>query len=133
MPSPSQIEDALGAIRDQRSFFERLLRDTLEWPVDPDAESIEEIAYRWSAEDLRAEGLTKHLIEGQVWQIPPFRSDQPWGVFILEFKHPEVFRADRGMAGTLRKVLRGLVSSRRRQGNLPAWKQENLLFVCNHD
>ncbi|MGH8104248.1 MAG: DNA methyltransferase, partial [bacterium] len=36
------------------------------------------------------------------------------------------------MAGPLRKVLRGLVASRRRAATLPSWQREDLLFICTH-
>lgn len=133
MPTPAQVEAALAQVRDQQSFIDCLLRDTLDWPVRDDAKTVEDISYQWSADDLRADGIEKKIIDGRVWQIQPFRTNQPWGIFLLEFKHPEVFRTDRGMAGTLRKVLRGLVSSRRRRSDLPFWKGENLLFICNHN
>ena len=34
------------------------------------------------------------------------------------------------MASVLRKILRGLVSSRRKEAGLPSWKREHLLFIC---
>ncbi len=36
------------------------------------------------------------------------------------------------MTGTLRKVLRGLVPSRRKESGLSSWKREHLLFICTH-
>jgi hypothetical protein len=37
------------------------------------------------------------------------------------------------MTGTLRKVLRGLVPSKRKRSDLASFGNENLLFICNHD
>ena len=36
------------------------------------------------------------------------------------------------MTGTLRKVLRGLVPSRRKDASTPSWQRPNLLFICTH-
>jgi hypothetical protein len=49
-----------------------------------------------------------------VWQIPPRRSGQPWGIFLMEFADNRVYRT------VLRQVLRGLVPNRRRNPALPA-------------
>jgi len=57
----------------------------------------------------------------------------PWGIFILEFRNPDVFATGRGMTGTLRKVLRGLVPSKKKRSSLASFRNENLLFICNHD
>jgi hypothetical protein len=132
MITPQQIEQAIQPVSGQGDFFLNLLAETLGWPIQDKVQEIEEISYGWTADDLRAQGLEKHLLEGGAWQIQPFRNDQPWGIFLLEFKNPEVFTARRGMVGPLRKVLRGLVPSRRRQSHLPTWKRENLLFISTH-
>ena len=122
---------AVKAVEDQKSFFDGLLAETLEWPTG-DAERIGDIAYNWSEEDLRARDLNKHLIDGSIWQVQPAASNQPWGIFVLEFRHADALSPRRGMAGVLRQVLRGLVASRRRDPNLSSWKREHLLFVCTH-
>lgn len=134
MPTPLQIQHAIQQVNDQQSLIQLLLRDTLGWEIPREVGEVEEIAYAWSAGDLHADGLDEKIVDGQVWQIQPLDADvaQPWGIFVLEFKHEDAFTAGRGLAGTLRKVLRGLVPKRRRQSNLPAWNRENLLFICTH-
>jgi len=131
MATERNIQRALAEVHDQQSFFRGLLGDTLDWPVG-DATDIGEIAYGWSEQDLNAADLKRHLVEGSVWQIQPSAKDQPWGVFVLEFRHEDALSPGRGMAGILRKVLRGLVGSRRRDPKLPAWKREHLLFICTY-
>lgn len=135
MSNPQQlnarIQQALLRSADQESFFRILLGETLRWPAG-DAKQIEEISYTWSAEDLRAADLDRHVIDGRVWQIQPGEKNQPWGIFVLEFKHDDAFTTGRGMAGVLRKVLRGLVASRRKAAALPSWRREHLLFICTH-
>lgn len=132
MVSPQEIEHAIQKARNQGSFLRVLLTETLRWPLPEKVETVEEISYGWTAEDLQSGDLDRHLIEGQVSQIQPLGSN-PWGIFLLEFKHPEVFTSGRGMTGPLRKVLRGLVPKRRRDSHLPAWKREQLLFICTHE
>lgn len=132
MPTISQhIELAIKQVRDQQAFFNVLLASTLQWPV-ADTEQIEDIAYGWSQQDLNAADLEKELVEGSIWQIQPAEQNQPWGIFVLEFKHEDSLSARRGMAGILRKVLRGLVSARRKDPRVPSWKREHLLFVCTY-
>ncbi|MBI3411355.1 MAG: hypothetical protein HY040_23720 [Planctomycetes bacterium] len=119
------IESALGWVKDQATFLQTLLVDTLHWPADEKVERVADIAFGWSEDDLRSQGLLEsQLQEGQVWQVQPFRTDQPWGIFLLEFNRPDLFSAKGGMTGAtgvLRKVLRGLVPSRRRDPELKAW------------
>jgi hypothetical protein len=110
MPAPATIAAALARVKDQPSLLNDLLGSTLEWPLADKIRRIDDIAYGWTEEDLRAQGLDKHLIDGQAWQFQPFRSGQPWGIFLLEFKRPELFGvkgAFTGATGVLRKVLRG--------------------------
>jgi len=131
MASSREIEAVLSKVHDQRSFFQLLLDQTLEWPTG-DAEQVDDISYEWSPEELNAVGLRKELLDGPIWQIQPVEKGQPWGIFILEFKRPDLLAPRQGIAGTLRKVLRGLVSSRRKDPKLPSWKREHLLFICTH-
>jgi hypothetical protein len=129
MPDKQAIEAALKRVADQQSFFNVLLAETLAWPTR-DVQQIEEIAYGWSSDDLKAANLDKDLLDGSIWQIQPAERGQPWGIFVLEFKRPDLLSPHRGMAGVLRTVLRGLIGSRRKEARLPSWKREHLLFIC---
>ena len=126
-----RIETALSKCRDEASFFRFLLNDTLEWPVS-DAEQIEDISFGWSPAELHAAGIEPRLVEGPIWQLQPLEDRQPWGIFVLEFRQPDALSHRRGMAGVLRRVLRSLVASRRKDPNRPSWKHEHLLFICTH-
>jgi hypothetical protein len=122
-------------VTDHATLLNALLAETLDWPLADKIARIDDIAYGWSQEELRAQDLEKHLLAGQVWQIQPFRTHQPWGIFLLEFKRSDLFGskgAMTGATGLLRKVLRGLVPSRRRDPALSAWQREHLLFICTH-
>jgi len=130
-PLAKEVESALALCHDQQSFFQELLRKTLNWPVGKVGQ-VGEIAYSWSAEDLNAANLGEHLVKGRAWQIQPLEHGQPWGIFVLEFKNPDALTPRRGMAGVLRRILRGLVGSRRKDAGLPSWKRDHLLFICTH-
>ena len=135
MATPQQIEAAINKVRDPKSFIKSLLKETLNWQIPDDVENIEDMSYIWPADDLRAEGLEKKVVDGKIWQIQPFINDQkqPWGIFLLEFKNVDAFVSGRGLTGPLRKVLRGLVPKRKGQPDRPAWDRENLLFICTCD
>src|SRR5258708_7568272 len=102
-----KIQDALPKIRGQESFLSFLLTDALGWPTR-DVAQVEDIAYGWSADELNAAHLERDLLNGSIWQIQPAEKGQPWGIFVLEFKRPDLLSPHRGMAGVLRAVLRGL-------------------------
>jgi len=132
---PHRIQQAIADVRDQASFIQRLLIDTLGWPVDQHAQCVDDIAYEWTAGELRADDLDRHVVDNRICQLqPPADPPMPWGVFIVEFNSPDAFTTGRGMTGPLRRILRGLVpKARGRPSHLPAWDRENLLFICTHN
>jgi hypothetical protein len=132
LPSPKDIQAALEGVRDFETFSQGLLAKVLNWPIQGEVTRLDDISFGWDQSDLRAVDLERRLVEGEIKQIQPLQPGQPWGIFVLEFKHPEVFTTGLGLSGTLRRVLRGLVPSRRRDSALPSWNLENLLFVCTH-
>ncbi len=131
MTTSQKIQEALDHVRDQTTFITELLQGALGWPIPDRTESLDAIGYDWSESDLRSRGLSERIVDGTIKQIL-LQSNQPWGIFVLEFKHPDVFTAGRGLTGPLRSVLRGLVASRRRDAKLASFRQENLLFICTH-
>jgi type I restriction-modification system DNA methylase subunit len=133
MADAKKIEAAIRQVKGQQSFIQALLVDALGWPVDQNATGVEDISYQWSKQELQAQGLDENIVAGTAHQI--VLPDNPWGIFILEFKNPEIFATGRGMTGTLRRLLRGLVPKRRAIKNpkLKSFQRENLLFICNHD
>lgn len=134
MASPQEIYEVIQSVRNQADFVQKLLRDTLGWPIPENVQDISDIGFEWTEEDLNAAGLEQAIIEGQIYQIPNLAENQPWGIFLLEFKKEEVFVRNRGLTGPLRKVLRGLVPKQRgRRDSLPTWKREHLLFICTYN
>ncbi len=128
---PKQIEAALDKVTDEASFIQKVLIDLLDWPIDPSVESVESIAYDWSKDDLNAKGLDKKVVEGQIRQL--VLKGCPWGIFLVEFKNSDVFKAGRGMTVPLRQVLSGLVPKQKKAAHLPSFFREHLLFICTHN
>ena len=126
-----KIQAALAKVRGQDSLLKLLLNDALGWPVG-EAQSVDDVSYSWSAEDLRASGLAQKVVDSRIWQVQPLTKGQPWGIFVLQFKHPDAFTTGRGMTGVLRQVLRGLVAARTKSASLASWQREDLLFICTH-
>lgn len=132
MPTPAQIESALAKVKDWSSF-QSLLIDTLGWNIE-EAPAAEDITYGWTKDELRAADLDNKLFEGKIRQFPP-ADGCPWGIFLLEFNTDAPFADEahgRGMTDTLRKVLRGLVPSKRKSSHLASFTREHLLFICTH-
>jgi adenine-specific DNA-methyltransferase len=120
MPIP---EHAVRAIHDLPSLLKFLERE-LQWKL-PQNPTAEDVTFEWSASELRLnEAAQSKLKDGTVLQIKKMAHGQPWGIFIVNFTDGQVYKT------ALRQVLRGLVPKRRRDSNLPAWKHENILFIC---
>jgi hypothetical protein len=100
------------------------LREDLCWDL-PEA-SIDDVSFEWTGLDLNlSEDIHKKLKGGLIRQLQPFTTHQPWGIFIVEFAIREVSII------TLRQILRCFIAKRRgARPDLPAWRCENLLFLC---
>ena len=116
MPSALPVE-TIAAVTDRHSLLS-MLAETLNWQSLDDVEQLEDFAYQWTDDDLQHP-------QSQIERLATAsRSNQPWGIFIVEFSQSKLSRT------ALRQVLRGLVPSRRNNPSLPAWDHENLLFIC---
>lgn len=125
----------LNDIKDFDSFIGFLsgsYPNGLEWRIDDNIEDIDEISYQWTEEELQAEGLSRKVVDGRIYQLRPLIQNQPWGIFILEFKEPDVFTSGRGITGILRRILNVLIPNRRKGAEVPSWNMENLLFICTY-
>ncbi len=88
------------------------------------------MGYEWSEDELRTDRSTHKVQCHELLLL--HQKQQPWGIFLLEFKEPKVFET-KGFTTPLRTVLRGLVSSRRKDSNLRSWQLDNILFICTCD
>ena len=85
MIAPRKIEEALGRVTDQESFLQTLLAETLGWPLREKAKEVKDASFEWTAEELRASDLDKHIVDSRILQLRRFDDNQSWGVFIVEF------------------------------------------------
>jgi len=110
-------------VRDFSSLL-NLLRNDLSWPL-PDNPTSEDITFDWRPGELRLpDSEAQRFRDGIVQQIRPLVSNQPFGIFYVEFADAQVYRT------ALRHVVRGLVPNRRRDPALQAWQLPNILFIC---
>jgi len=131
MVSAEEIQNALRQVTDQRSFVNELLRRRLHWPVELEfGAEIQDIAYEYP--EFEDEVLSQELLAAPVLQLPSLEGDtqQPWGIFILQFANPLPFTSGRGFTGPLRRLLRKLIRAR---SNRRGWDRPNLLFICTHE
>jgi hypothetical protein len=116
-------ENAVQQVTDYFSLM-RLLSEKLDWEINAEA-AQDDVTFDWSGDELHlSESSARRLNGGVVRQLRLTTSNAPWGIFFVEFNERNVYRT------VLRQVLRGLVPKRRRELNLPAWKHDNLLFIC---
>ena len=114
------LDTRLDEIEDFDGLVE-YLRDELDWPVSEEA-SWDSITYNWEASELGIK-LDEPI---EIAQLRPLRSDQPWGVFFLNFPQAKL------PVTLMRRILRGL-SKRKRASANPAeravWDKHDLLFI----
>ena len=114
---------SLPVIEDQDSLL-GFLSGFLDWPVPLDTK-LEELTFDWTENDLRlSSSASAKLQQGTIRQFQPFIVGQPFGIFLVEFNDPKIYRT------ALRQILRALVPSRRRDPSQQSWKHDNLLFIC---
>ena len=85
MAPRDNVQAVLSRVGKQEWFFQRLLGETLEWPVgaDRDVDDLSHGRLKTFARPI----LNVKFVEGGIWQIQPLAHGQPWGIFALEFKN----------------------------------------------
>ena len=97
------------------------LHDELDWPVDLD--NIDDVFFDYQPEELNLKEEHRIAIRA-IRQLRPLSTDQPWGVFFVEFDKSKLPIA------VLRRVLQGLAIKRReRDGGRQRWHAQDLLFI----
>jgi type I restriction-modification system DNA methylase subunit len=129
-----EVISALQKSSDSEVFVKKLLRDTLNWPIDLDdieKFDFDELGYDWNTE-LEEMGLRSEEGITDLFQIAKFPG-WPVGMFILKFGSNSIFTKGRGMTTPLRNLLRHLVEKVRPTANHQTWSQDQLLFMCHHE
>ena len=97
--------------------------EKLGWAIDPDNYyDIDDITYDFEAADLglKEEAFAKIT---SLKQLRPLVDDQRWGIFFVNFE------STRFEVSALRKILSGLIPSRRNADHA-VWDKKDLLFLC---
>jgi hypothetical protein len=112
-------------LRQVRTFKDliRYLEEELHWPIE--GYEMEDLTFDYEPADLGLKDGDAAKVK-TIRQLRPLASDQPWGIFFIEFdkkKLPVVL---------LRRILSHLVVKKRASANnadRAAWNAEDLLFV----
>ncbi|MFB3789259.1 MAG: Eco57I restriction-modification methylase domain-containing protein [bacterium] len=103
-----------------------LLRDELNWPIDgADLRDDQDYTFEYDPDEL---GI-KSKAQVKIKQLQPLDQNLPWGIFFLEFQSKPL------PVMALRDILRSLVQRKRataQSSTRPAWRMEDLLFICFH-
>ena len=121
---PPVPREAIAAVRCEEDFVE-LLRRELEWPIPVNVQRLVDVAI---PHDLQQDfGFEPEEDRIAVSRLLNLTEDQPWGVFLFEFK------TKRPYLSHLRRLLRLLGSQRTRRQDNPIWDRNDLLFICTPD
>ena len=121
---PPVHREAIAAVRCEEDFIE-LLRRELEWPIPMNVQRLADVAI---PHDLQQDfGFKPEEDRIAVSRLLNLSEDQPWGVFLFEFK------TKRRYLSHLRRLLRMLGSQRIRRQDNPIWDRNDLLFICTPD
>lgn len=98
--------------------------EKLAWDIDPDDfYDIDDITYEFDAESLglKEEAFAKIT---SLKQLRPLVDDQRWGIFFVDFDSAKF------EVSALRKILSGLIPTRRNSAEHAVWDKSDLLFLC---
>ncbi len=113
--------DSVQHIHNEQTLL-AFLRETLDWRISDDADTLRDATYAWSHDDLQLDETRANI---QFRQLKPFVPNQWAGIFIVKF--PDNTTAYKT---ALRKALRGLVTKKRGGSTSKTWALENLFFIC---
>lgn len=116
--------EAIAGVTCEEDFVE-LLRRELEWPIPLTVQRLADVAI---PHDLQKDfGFRPEENRIAVSRLLNLTEDQPWGVFLFEFK------TKRPYLSHLRRLLRILGSQRTLRKGDPIWDRSDLLFICTPD
>lgn len=121
MLDPARLR-RISSLDDVVAFF----ADELDWPID--ADSLEDAKFDYTPEELGIPAQQAPKF-GNVQQLRPLTSDQPWGIFFVEFLGPRL------PVTALRRLLHALVTRQRARGDgtRKTWDLDDLLFIVTTD
>lgn len=116
--------EAISQIQNEEDFIQ-FLRGELDWPIPLNIDRLEDVAI---PHDLQKDfGFAPEEDRIQVSRLLNLSEDQPWGIFLFEFK------TKRPYLSHLRRLLRVLGSQRTVRRGDPIWDRNDILFICTND
>ncbi len=116
--------DTIGRIKGEKDFVE-FLRSELEWPIPFSIDRLDDVVIPYDLQEDFGFRLEEDRIK--VSRLLNLTEDQPWGVFLFEFKTKRPYLTH------LRRLLRVLGSRRTLREGDPIWNRNDLLFICTPD
>jgi type I restriction-modification system DNA methylase subunit len=112
-------------LRHIRTFTQlvRYLEDELGWPLD--GYGVDDLTFVYEADELGLKPVDAAKVK-KIRQLRPLDSNQPWGIFFIEFDRKKL------PVVVLRRILSHLVVKKRASANKAdraAWSAEDLLFI----
>ena len=104
----------------------RYFSDNLGWEIDFDEiDDLDDITYDYEPEELGLKPESCAKIQS-LKQLQPLTSDQPWGIFCIEFE------SKRFEITALRRILSSLIPRKRKyETEHKVWNLNDLLFICS--
>lgn len=99
------------------------LRENCDWPIEE--ENFEDLVFDWDPKELGLKDAEEYR-EIEIKQLRPLTSNQPWGVFFVNFPKKDL------KVTVLRRILGALTVKRRKSANAgerAAWQKHDLLFL----
>lgn len=116
--------ESISEVRGEEDFVEFLRRE-LGWPIPYNILKLSDVAI---PHDLQRDfGFDPSEDRIGVSRLLNLAEDQPWGVFLFEFK------TKKPQLSHLRKILRVIGSKKTLLRGDPIWDREDLLFICTSD
>ena len=114
---------------DKITTFPRLvtyLREQLDWPVEE--AQFDDLFFDWKPEEVGLKDVSAYQ-NVEIRQLRPLASDQPWGIFFVNFPKKE-------MPVTVLRRLLGALTVRKRKSAQKAeqavWQKHDLLFISSY-
>lgn len=133
MPSSPCPPGLLRLQPTEESFLQDLLRDTLDWPLPSGSIAFDDVAFRWSLEELQLEKFGVRLRDPEALQLASLVPGMPFGVFILKVNDDINLDSRLGIRMVIRRLLRSLRASDRRPAHLPSWRDEDMLLIFTRE
>ncbi|KKN57208.1 hypothetical protein LCGC14_0564540 [marine sediment metagenome] len=116
---PEDIISRIKSIKNLKTLLE-YFRDILDWPLEFD--ETEDITFDYDSIELGIDHNSTARIKN-IKQIRSLIDNQPWGLFFIEFESKKL------PIGMLKRILKSLISSKRKNVKSKIWNLTELIFI----